>query len=182
VEGNYASFTGLVYRAIHNTYDVTNTPAALPAEFVEEALGGSNFVFDAYVRLDDNLLSTPTPINYTYILPNEDAKIAVAVQGGKLVVIAGDGVNDRSTRVYETGVKVDTRVMHRVTMEVERTLFSVWVDRRRVPGIFPSRILAGEDAGRLRAMGFLGTDVSVDDVFFSRELPFALPGMMFLVQ
>jgi len=185
VEGNYASLTGMVYRAIHNAYDVTNSPTASAADFATEEIGEQGFVFDAMVRLED---AQDMQDGQDVLLPDDDVKIAVVAKKakgeglGEVVVIAGDGVNDRSTKVYETGRAVDTSKMHRLTIQAKGTLFSIWVDGR-VIGDYPSRILTGERAETVRAMGFLGTDTRVDDVFFSREVPpFVLPGMMFLIK
>jgi len=161
--GNYASFTGLVYRAIHNTFDITNVPAASVAEFVPEQIGAEGFVFDAEVRL-------PEAEGNPAILPDEDMKIAVMVKDGKLAVIAGDGVNDHSTKVYETSRTVDTDAMHRLTLRASNSNFLVWLDGAFV-GSYPSRIVAGSESQQVRTMGFAGLGVDADNVYTTREMP-----------
>jgi len=173
---NCASFTGVVYRAINNTYDVTNVAAKAVEDFVPEEIGSGGFVFDSLVRLQN------ASYGQDILLPDEEMKIGVAVQGGKLVVIAGDGANDHSTKTYETRVTIDTSVMHRLTIQALQFSFRVWFDQKRVPGTFPSRILTGDEAGEVRALGFAGRGVDADDVFTMREMPFALPGMMFILR
>jgi len=187
-DGKFASFTGLVYRAIHNTYDVTNVAAKAVSEFVPEEIGTDGFVFDAMVRLDEVKVEGGGG-QWTPFLPDENLKIAVMVKGGKLAVIAGDGVNDHSTKVYETSRAVDSDGMHRLTLRAEEVHicsepkphatsygseqnmhFLVWLDGAFV-GEYPSCILAGTEAQQVRSMGFAGLGVDADNVYTTREMP-----------
>jgi len=171
----YVNFTGVVYRAISNTFDVTNVPAASPAGFPPEKIGAEGFVCDTLVRIEEARFPAAGADGGSILLPDEMMKIGVFAKGGKLVVIAGDGSGKGvTTHVYETDVAVDASVMHRLSIRAVNQLFYVWLDRQLVrctpaQPAFPSRI--GSDAAEadeIRALGFAGVGMEVDDVSHTR--------------